>query len=283
LALSDYKRLIQKHTDRSEVYARVGDILCSEPYADPQHIKQANSFYTIAISIDSTQGSYFASRGMTSFSMGNFDASLDDFLKAITLNYTNPELYAQTGYSYQQLHDFKRALYYYNKAIDGDPTNVEYFANRGEALLAMHQLDGAIDDFNKYISKVPDNYQVYYSLARAQYGLQQYDSSISSLKKSLALWNNEVTAGNADNRMGAEIWFRIGLAAADKGDYKLAVDAFNNSLKLSPTGGDASLYYNLGLAKAKADPKSDYCSDLKKAADKGFPDAVKMYVKLCGK
>jgi tetratricopeptide (TPR) repeat protein len=105
-------------------------------------------------------------------------------------------------------------------------------------------------------------------LTMAQFGFCKFRTSVFSLRKVL-----ELQPGFQDT------WFRLGLTYGDQGEYKKAIEAFNEAIKQSP--GAAYIYYNRAVAKAKSDPNSDYCADLKIAADMGYPDAIKMLKKVC--
>jgi tetratricopeptide (TPR) repeat protein len=261
--LKDYHWLLMHHSKHADVYAKLGDY-CQTGIKNSACLH----YYDTAIALDSTQGSFFAKRGLLLFDIQNYKESISDLEKAIALKFTSAEIFSKTGYAYARIDDNKKAILYYNKALEKNPKSMEDYANRGNALVAIHQLDAAKEDLFYYLKYDSTDASVWYNLARAQYGLKEFDASIASLRKALYY-----QPGYEDS------WFRIGLAYGEKGDYKDAVPAFTQAIIQSPNEG--YLYYNLAVAKAKADPNSDYCKDLKKAARMGYPDALKMLEKVC--
>ncbi len=263
LARNDYQWLVNHHTKTAEVYERLGDIDTAM-----QDFKDALPLFSEAIAIDSTQGSYFAARGLTWFYFEKYDKSASDLNKAVDLNYDSPDLYSRLGYADLRSGDNKGAALFFTKAIEANPKNYEDYANRGDALVALHMLDEAKEDLLYYMKFDSSDYSVWYNLARADYGLKQYDSSIASYKKVIIL-----KPGYGDT------YFRMALVYAEKGDFKNAINAFNLAIKEYP--GDAYLYYNRAIAKAKLNDGSDYCADLKIAAGMDYELAINMMKKVC--
>jgi tetratricopeptide (TPR) repeat protein len=261
--LKDYRWLVLHYTQHADIYAKMGDY-CQTGINNAGCV----NYYNTAIRLDSGQGSYFAKRGLLLFDLGKFKEAIPDLEKAISLNYTSAEIFSKTGYAYSRIDNNKMAVYYFDKAIEKNPKSMEDYANRGNALVAIHQLDAAKEDLMYYLKYDSTDASVWYNLARAQYGLQDFDGSIASLKKALYY-----------HPAYEDSWFRMGLAYGEKGDYQHAVSSFTQAIIQSPN--EAYLYYNLAVAKAKANPDSDYCTDLKKAARMGYPDAIKMMEKAC--
>jgi len=263
LARNDYQWLVNHHIKNADVYERLGDMDTAT-----QNFKDALPLFSEAIAIDSTQGSYFAARGLTFFYFEKYENASIDLNKAVDLNYTSADLYSKLGYAKLRTGDNKSAALYFTKAIDANPKNYEDYANRGDALVALHLLDEAKEDLLYYMKYDSTDYSVWYNLARADYGLKQYDSSIASYKKVISL-----KPGYGDT------YFRLALVYGDKGDYKNAVNSFDNAIREYPK--DAYLYYNRAIAKARLNDGSDYCADLKIAADMDYELAINMMKKVC--
>jgi len=262
-ARTDYQWLVNHHTQNAEVYEQLGDMDTAI-----QDFKDALPLFSAAIAIDSSQGSYFAARGLAWFYFEKYDKAAADLNRAVDLNYTNADLYSRLGYAKLRTGDNKGAALYFTKAIEANPKNYDDYANRGDALVALHLLEEAKEDLLYYVSYDSTDYSVWYNLARADYGLKQYDSSIGCYKKV-----NRLKPGYGDT------YFRIALVYADKGDFKNAIDAFSLAIKEYP--GDAYLYYNRAIARAKLNDGSDYCADLKIAADMDYELAINMMKKVC--
>ena len=262
-ASMDYLWLINHHTHTADVYERLGDMDTAI-----QDFKNALPFFSAAIAIDSSQGSYFAARGLSWFNLEKFDKAATDLEKAVQLNYASADIYSRLGYAKLRMEDNKSAAFYFTKAIELNPGNYEDYANRGDALVGMHSLIAAKEDLLYYMKFDSLDYSVWHNLARAEYGLMEYDAAIKAYKRVLKL-----KPGYGDT------WFRLGLVYADKQDYKNAIEAFNQAISQDPA--NAYLYYNRAVAKAKLNNGSDYCTDLKKAADMGYELAEKMRKEAC--
>jgi tetratricopeptide (TPR) repeat protein len=264
-ALKDYIWLVNHKTTKAQVYERIGTIDTTA-----KDFKNAIFYFTNALELDSSQGSYFAARGLTYFLLDQFSNTIPDLERALDLKYSSAEIYSKLGYSLMQQNKNREAVFYFNKAIEKDPRNMADYANRGFALVAIHELDGAIDDLTYYLKYDSSDYTIWYNLARAQYGLKEYDSAIASYKKVLSL------------RMDyADTWYRLGLVYADKGDNINAISSLTRAINTDPD--NPFLYYNRAVATARLNNGTDYCTDLKKSADMGFKDAIEMYAKACGK
>ncbi|HEY9610345.1 tetratricopeptide repeat protein, partial [Allocoleopsis sp.] len=81
--------------------------------------------------------------------LGNHDAALADYEKAISLNPNSARAFYNRGLTRNRLNQHQSAIQDYSEAIRLQPTFAEAFYNRGLSRFNLKNYKEAIDDLNK--------------------------------------------------------------------------------------------------------------------------------------
>ena len=183
---------------------------------------------------------------------------MNDFLnKALELDGRNPQAFFMKGYAYKEQGDTMNAIRNYNKAVDQNPGYYDAYIQLGLLYHVRHN-PIALDYYNNALNVQPQSVEAHYNIAmfyqetgnfqkakeRYQMILQidknnkwsyhnlgwiamefenKLDDAIDNFSKALVIDQNFVEA--AYNR---------GVAYEKKGDKKMAVDNYNQALKINP-------------------------------------------------
>ena len=112
--------------------------------------------------------SFYQNRGNSKFVMGEFDAAIGDYSKAIELNAKEPTVYFSRALAYYNLKNFNLAIADYDKAIELDPQESTAYFNRGNALEKVGNFEKALTDYQKAVELDATNEPAKNSLQRLQ-------------------------------------------------------------------------------------------------------------------
>jgi tetratricopeptide (TPR) repeat protein len=266
-SLADTRTLIRNHAATAKDFGRVGQI------AEMSGLKDSAAFYykeAIGASPTGQGGYYYYLQGRMLINYNQLKAGILLLKQAEENGYKDAALYWQMGSAYIRDQQMKLAINALSKAIELSPTNDTLYAERAYALMQSREYGGAMEDYRYFLSRHPEDIISLYGLGETYFSTNQYDSAISCFTK--------VAARNAAYY---QTWYYLGLAAAAKENYAMAIEWFDKAIVQYPDRGD--LYYNRGIAKGKLNAASDFCSDFRKAMDLGDAGGKKMWEAYCGK
>ena len=96
--------------------------------------------------------------------LGQLDASVEAYNKALTIKPDNAEAYNNMGITLKDQGKLEEAIEAYNKALTIKPDNAEAYNNMGNALKEQGKLEEAIEAYNKALAIKPDNAEAYYNM-----------------------------------------------------------------------------------------------------------------------
>ena len=108
----------------------------------------------IAVS-DSFTAYAYTNRGVARFYLGDFDAAIADFERALRIKPKLAAAYSGRGAARNAKGDREGALLDFAQALKLNEKLVEVYNNRGHALLDQGEFDKAIEDFNRAIELKP--------------------------------------------------------------------------------------------------------------------------------
>ncbi|WML33915.1 tetratricopeptide repeat protein [Clostridium sp. OS1-26] len=140
------------------------------------------------------------------------------------LNINSNNLKANVGladYYYEQ-NKYKNALAYINLAIELNSDEEWLRLAQGECYCELKQYDKALQVYNNILEN-SENESVYDYRGDVYFSLKQYDKSISDYLKFIEL-----------KPESKGVYYRLGLAYKENGDYNKAIESLNKAIKLLP-------------------------------------------------
>ena len=166
--------------------------------------------------------------------LGQLDAAIEAYNKALAIKPDHPEVYNNMGVTFQEQGKLEEAIEAYKKALAIKPDYAEAYNNMGIALKNQGKLEEAIEAYNKALEIKPDYAEAYYNMGNALKEQGKLEEAIEAYKKALAI--------KPDN---AEAYNNMGIALKEQGKLEEVIEAYNKALAIKPDYADA--YNNMGV------------------------------------
>jgi tetratricopeptide (TPR) repeat protein/S1-C subfamily serine protease len=196
----------------------------------------------------------YNNRGIAKSVLGNRQAAIADFDFTIALNPKSAGAYINRGIIQSSLGNRQAAIGDFNLAIILNSKSTDAYINRGIAKSAMGNKQAAIADFDLAISLNSKISEAYYNRGNAKLALGNKQSAIVDFDSAISLSPNFILS-----------YINRGIAKSMLGDKQAAIADFSLVISINPQSGDA--YYNRGLTKLKYENKQAATIDLRKAAE----------------
>jgi tetratricopeptide (TPR) repeat protein len=241
-------------------------------------------------------------KGLQHYEKGEYDASIEDFTKAIDLTPDFAKAYINRGHAlekrglkeraradydkvagmerskkvnewfsqgmqYFQKKEYDKALAAYSRAIELQPDLVQAYANRGAVYNRLGKYDRAIADFDKAVALDKDNSSVYENRGLAYFNAGQYEKAIKDYTSAITLKPNDGAA-----------YYNRGVAYTTIKRYDKAIYDLSRALAFDPNNADA--YSSRGTAYYKAGDAGNALIDFEKACSRGIAAACTNAKKL---
>lgn len=110
-------------------------------------------------------------RGDAYFYIKNYEAAIDDFLKAIELNPKDPRYFHYVGDCFSYTNQYPKAVEYYSKALEFTDYKqlVSVYKQKAEVHFHMGEFENALKDINEAIKIVPSGISDLYKLRAVIY------------------------------------------------------------------------------------------------------------------
>jgi tetratricopeptide (TPR) repeat protein len=200
------------------------------------------------------EGYAYYNRAKAKSEIGNHQAAIVDYDRAIDLNPKFGEAYYNRGRAKTALRQREAAIADYNRAIDLNPKDNQAYNNRGLEKSNSGDNIGAIADFDRVIALDPKDAQAYNNRGLAKFELGDKDGAIADYDRSIAL-----------NPKYGDPYSNRGNAKSARQDRKGAIADYDLALAIDPK--DAETYFNRGTEKAKINDKQGAVADLNRAAE----------------
>ncbi len=239
-AIDDYTRAIDLDPtkalyfgNRAWSYLHIGDI---------RSRKEAVQDYLRALELDPDNAEYWREIGWRSKELGNFDAALEYFTKAIELN-GDSSAFIGRGLVYQEhLEDYDRALRDYDAAVAGAPSSADAYFQRGALYRHLSRWEAALDDFTQAIKLAPDWVSLYADRGDAYRQLCQIENALADYERFLQDTEGAESSDWQDWRKEIQKW--VAMASAPSGAYvpvRIQLASSSDWVTLALASGDAVL------------------------------------------
>lgn len=135
-------------------------------------------------------------RGKALANLDAFETARDDFDRAVALA-PSAEAYYFRGRTHYELGNDDAAIYDFGKAIELDPGLADTYRRRAFAEYRQQRYLGAAQDCAEYVRLRPDDGEGYYCRAIMLSRAGDQDAAIAEYERAIARARSDVTAGNA--------------------------------------------------------------------------------------
>ena len=171
--------------------------------------------------------------GSAQRALGQFDASLASFRRALAIKPDYADAFANLGNALKNQGQFEPAVTALRRAIELKPNSAKAHSNLGSALNALGHLNAAIASYRRALELEQDFAEAHQNLGVALYENGQPDVAIASYRRALELRPNYANAhANLGNALG------------DLGRFDEAVSSYRRALEIHPDHAEA--HNNLG-------------------------------------
>lgn len=193
------------------------------------------------------ESSHWNERGVELTELGNYDAAIIAFDKALELNPKNPYAYKNRGDTLFEIGKYTDAVKSYDNALAIYPQYPEAWNERGRSLIEIHRYGDAIKSFENALDVDLNYHSAWYGMGYALNRIGRYDDAIESYDKYLTVYPRSYGAWN--NR-GVSLenlkMYNDALASYDRAIeidpyYTLAI---NNKARIEKTLGSSSISKN---------------------------------------
>ncbi len=189
--------------------------------------------------------------------------------------------YERRGFVNYRLGNYKDAIYDYTKSIDICQNNAEPYLGRAYSHRKLGDIQAAIADLGMACKKSIPHQAIYWQARRLKgelhLSLKEYEKAMFEFKM---FTNRAFDKGNPNFARRKQVFALYGKALIGAGQYKEAIDMFNNSLAIEEKGQEKApaasepLLYR-GIARQKAGQKG-FVKDWKEASELGSVEAKEL-------
>lgn len=135
----------------------IASIRAQAPAPKPDPVPQPTPDTKPAPTPKPPDAAYFQNRGNSSFVMGEFDAAINDYSRAIELNPKEPTAFFSRAMAFLNKKNYRPAIADFDKVIELEPTESMAFFNRGVAYEKIAEFEKAAADMRKALELDAEN------------------------------------------------------------------------------------------------------------------------------
>ena len=166
--------------------------------------------------------------------LGQFDASVEAYNKALSIKPDYAEAYNNMGNALKEQGKLEEAIEAYNKALAIKPDYADAYNNMGNALQEQGKLEEAIEAYNKALAIKPDHADAYNNMGATLKEQGKLEEAIEAYNKALAIKPDYADAYNS-----------MGITLKDQGKLEEAIEAYNKALAIKPDYAEAHRHLSI--------------------------------------
>ena len=197
-------------------------------------LQQALEQATVLLQQFPSSSSLYNISGAVYKGLGQLDASVGAYKKALSIKPDYAEAYYNMGVILKHQGKLEEAIEACNKALVIKPDNAEAYNNMGIALQEQGKLEESIEAYNKALAIKPDYADAYYNMGGTLQEQRKLEEAIEAYNKALAI---KPDYAEASNNMGGTL--------KEQGKLEEAIEAYNKALAIKPDYAEA--YNNMGV------------------------------------
>jgi len=220
----------------------------------PEFVNIDKTKWTVIVNDFMESGNYYIRIGEDKYIMGDPDAAIAAYNKALEYHPASADIYIKRGDAKFRKEEFRDALDDYNQALEINSTLPIAYKNRGDVKFRLGDLKSAIEDYNEAILLKPDYFEAYDRRANVKFESKDLAGALQDLSKAIEIKSDE----------GA-LYGNRGFIKLEQKDWKGAVEDYNQALELNPRSTSGFKYR--GDAKLKLGDFSGAVEDYDKAIE----------------
>jgi len=154
----------------------------------------------------------------------------------------DPQIYFRRSIILNDLKKNEKALEDMNKALSLDSMNADYYMQRAKINWDLSHAAASLEDYKKTLLLRPESTEAFFRLGRTYFYVQEYELAFENLNEALRI-----------DKLMPEPYYYKGLAYFEMGDTARAVSNWQTTIELEPDHYEA--YFNLGRMKMKSQPE----------------------------
>lgn len=212
------------------------------------------------------------------------------FFAVTSCDMKSSEDYHHEANKFEKQENYKGAIKLLNKSIEKDPANIKALLDRAVDKSMLEQYNGAIADYTKVLTIDPKNCLAMLNRGKNKNRLHKYKEAIEDYNNVLQFKGGEklvitkVENSFVDNGFEfdveiEEVKLERGIAYYNLNQFKSAFEDFNFCIQRNYLLADC--YYWRGLIYRAFKMNNEGCSDFRKSAELGDPDARALLEEYC--
>ena len=177
--------------------------------------------------------------GVVNNSLGQLDAAIDAYNKALVIRPDYAEAYNNMGNTLKEQDKLTEAIEAYKKALALTPDSVGTYFNLGVTLQKQGKLEEAIEAYKKALNTKPDYAEAYNNMGAAFSSQGKLELAIEAYNKALVI---KPDYGDAYNNMGN--------ALKEQGRVEAAIGAYTKALSINSDFSDARTNLAISLVES---------------------------------
>ena len=149
-----------------------------------KHFDQATSLLVKMVESNPNNGNNFAKLALCNQNLGDLDAAIENYKKALIVRPDHAEAYINMGTALNERGDLEAAIDSYKHALKIKPDYAKAYYNMGNALNHKNDPQAAIDSYKQALKIKPDHAEAHSSLAFVLIGIGNRDEALLNLKRS---------------------------------------------------------------------------------------------------
>lgn len=184
-----------------------------------------------------------------------YEKGMETFERALKVKPNYAPVYLSMAVFQSSRGKVTQAITSYSNAIKFNPELLETRHKLGVLLLSERRWSEARDQFGLAVKKDPDNASSRFYLGRAAFGQKDYKGALEEFRKAVSLRGGDYP----------EAYMNMGRAHSAMGDMPMAIQAYQDALKLRPDYHEA--WYNMGLVYLRQKKMDDAIKSFKTAVE----------------
>jgi tetratricopeptide (TPR) repeat protein len=257
LALKDNLELL-KYNKSGEILGSIGyDYLWLDKY------DEARKYLNQAIELLPEKVVYRYNLALTYQYEDNFEEAVVYYDEALTVSPKHaPSLISKTRCLLKSKL-FENASAVVDSFFADQRFDVEMIILRGDIKKQKGKIEDALNDYNRALAILPEDTEVLNKTLKCLYELGFHEEEIQLRKREIEL----LLKSEVSKEGKALSYALLGFAQEAALYYEDALESYNESLKLDPTGGEGRIYYIRSILKAKLKDYEGACIDLAKTKE----------------